>query len=403
MNKFTLSFALCLSFLGIAVGGDWLQFRGANGTGSSEETGLPVKWSHGKDKDENIRWIADLPGRGLSGVVVGGGRVFVTACDWPEQKRLFVLCFDEKSGKKLWQRSVLSTGGTMCHPRTCMAAPTPVTDGKNIYALFATADLVAYDCDGNLLWYRSLTGDYPKITNQVGMASSPVLAPGLLIVPMDNAGDSFLAGIDLKTGQNRWKAERPKGINWVTPVIRSGSEVVFQAPDELVAYDLATGKRLWGYGDSRLSEIPSPIIGENGDVLAPGSEMVALKPGEAGESPRLLWKSNKLRAGGYCTPLYYRGRVYALFSNGIMQCGDAKTGKIVWDLRLKGPISASPIAADGRIYVVNDAGLTQVVKLGDTGSIESTNSIGDEILATPAIANGAIFMRSDKHLYCVGK
>jgi outer membrane protein assembly factor BamB len=403
MNLMMKPLLLTLVLVLPAAAGDWPQFRGPGGTGASDETGLPLKWSHGKGEDENIRWVADLPGRGLSGVVVGGGRVFVTACDGPAQQRLWVLCFDEASGKKLWQRSVLATGSTLCHPRTCMAAPTPVTDGKNVYALFGTADLVAYDADGNLAWYRSLTGDYPKITNQVGMASSPILAPGLLVVPMDNAGDSFLAGIDLKTGRNRWKVERPRGINWGTPVIRARAEVVFQGADELVAYELATGNRLWSYGETKLSEIPSPIIGESGEVLSPGADLVALKPGEAGQTPQVAWKSNKLRSGGYATPLCYKGRVYTLNSIGFLLCGDARTGKVVWDLRLKGPISASPVAAGDRLYVVNDKGTTQVVKLGDTGVIEATNDVGEEISATPAIAGGAIYLRSDKHLFCIGK
>jgi outer membrane protein assembly factor BamB len=387
--------------------GDWTQFRGPGGLGSSPETGLPVKWAYGNGKNDNLRWVAELPGRGLSGVVVAGGRVFVTACDGPEQRRLIVLCFDAASGKKLWQRSVLATGGTNCNPKTCMAAPTPVTDGKNVYALFATADLVAYDSDGNLLWYRSLTGDYPAITNQVGMAASPVLAPGLLVVPMDNSGESFLAGIDAKTGKNRWKVDRPRDINWVTPVVRGG-EVLFQGAAELVAYDLETGRRNWAYPAGKLSTIPSPTLGQQGEVLVPGGEaedgLVALKPGAAGETPAVAWKSPKLRPGGYATPLAYQGKVFSLNGAGVVQCADAKTGKFLWDVRLKGPISASPVGGGGRIYVANEKGQTQVVKIGEKeGVIEATNDVGEEILATPAIAHGAIFLRSDKHLFCIGE
>jgi outer membrane protein assembly factor BamB len=382
-----------------ALAGDWAQFRGANG--ASAETGLPVKWG----KDENVRWKAELPGRGLSGVVVGGGRAFVTANDGPNQQRLLTLCFDAATGKKLWQRSVWATGGTNCHPHTCMAAPTPVTDGKNVYALFATADLVAYDADGNLIWYRSLTGDYPTITNQVGMASSPVLAGGVLVVPMDNAGESFLAGIDLKTGKNLWKKDRPRDINWVTPAVRvSGktAEVIFQGGTELVAYDAATGERRWSFGADRLSTIPSPVIGANNEVLAPGAELVALKPGDSGESPTVVWKSNKLAPVGYPTPVYYQGRIFSLTSAGIMRCGNAKDGKLLWDERVKGPVSASPVAGDGKIYVVSDRGATTVVEAGDKFKVLATNNLDDDILATPAIADGCIFLRSDKFLYCIG-
>ncbi|MFL5342927.1 MAG: PQQ-binding-like beta-propeller repeat protein [Gemmataceae bacterium] len=387
--------------IGLSLAGEWTQFRGPNGAAVSSETNVPVKW----DKNTNVRWTADLPGRGLSCPVVAGGKVYVTACDGPDQQRLLVLCFDEKTGKKLWQRSTWATGGTGCHPKTNMAAPTPVADGQAVYALFATADLVAYDADGRLLWYRSLTGDYPAITNQVGMASSPVLAPGLLVVPMDNAGDSFLAGIDLKTGQNRWKVDRPRDINWVTPAVRktaNGGEVLFLGTQELVAYDLATGSRNWSYPqDNAMGTIPSPVVGEQNEVLTPGKELVALKPGAAGQSPTVLWQSSKLRPGGYSTPLCYRGKVYSLNGAGTLFCADAKNGKPIWDVRCKGPIDASPIAAAGRIYVVSEKGVTTVVK-ADTGDIEATNDLGDEFLATPAICDGCIFLRSDKKLYCVG-
>jgi outer membrane protein assembly factor BamB len=382
------------------VAGDWPQFRGSNGSGVSEETGLPIKWS----KTEGMRWQAELPGRGLSNPVIAGGKVYVTCSSGFQENRLHVLCFDEKTGKKQWERQVWTTGGTGCHPKSCMAAPTPVTDGKAVYALFATADLVCYEADGTLRWYRSLTSDYPTITNQVGMAASPILAKDLLIVPMDNEGESFLAGIDIKTGKNRWKASRPRGINWVTPALRkSGNddEILFQAGSELVAYDLETGKPRWTYSGEDLSTIPSPIVAGT-LVLVPGKQTAALKPNENLGTPEVVWSSLKVKASGYATPLYYRDRIYTL-NGAILICADAAHGKQLWDLRLKGPIDASPIAADGRIYVVNEKGLTQVIQLGEQPEIIAENNLADDILATPAIANGAIFLRSDKMLYCIGK
>src|SRR5262249_56596500 len=131
---------------------------------------------------------------------------------------LHVLCYDEQTGKKLWARQCPATGNTACHPTTSMAAPTPVSDGKAVYALFATGDLAALDLDGTLLWYRSLVGDYPDVSNQVGMASSPALYRNVLLLPMENAIDSFSAGVDTKTGKNLWRVKRARSINWVTPV-----------------------------------------------------------------------------------------------------------------------------------------------------------------------------------------
>lgn len=381
------------------LGGDWPQFRG-NGTGVSDETNLPVKWG----KDQNVRWKADLPGRGLSGPVVAGGKVFVTACSGPDQTRLHMLAFDAATGKQLWQRTVWATGSTICHPKTCMAAPTPATDGRAVYALFATADVLACDVDGNVLWYRSLTGDYPDISNQVGMAASPVLAGDTLVVPMDNVGDSFLAGLDSATGKNRWKVARPKDINWVTPAVRKAgdrTEVVFQGGDAVVAFDAATGKPTWTYPGTGLSTIPSPVVDGN-RVLVPGGELVALSPSGPGETPKVEWSSSRLKMGGYPTPLAYRGHVYSVSSNGVLTCGDAKDGTMRWQERARGPVAASPVAADGRIYVVSEKGVTTVVKLGDKPEVEATNDLGDEFLATPAIAGGRIYLRSDKALYCIG-
>lgn len=386
----------------IACAGDWTQFRGRDGIGAADDARVPTKWS----KTENLRWKAELPGRGLSGVVIAGGRAFVTACDGPNQTRLHVLCFDASSGKKLWQRSIWATGGTGCHPKTNMAAPTPAADGKAVYALFATADLVAYDHDGNLLWYRSLTGDYPTITNQVGMASSPILAGGVLAVPMDNSGESFLAGIDPKNGKNRWKVERPRDINWVTPAVRTSgdkTEIIFQGQHELVAYDAGSGQRRWGYvSDSKLAEMPSPIVGPMGEVLTIGGDLIALQPADEGQSPKVLWRANKLRGGGYPTPLFYQDRIYSASGNGVLTCGDAKDGKIIWQERLKGPIAGSPIAVNGHIYVLSEKGVMNVVKTGKEPKMVAQNTIEDDFLATPAVADGCIFIRSDKYLYCIG-
>src|SRR5947209_14943547 len=152
---------------GLAWAGEWPQFRGPGGTAVSKEMDLPVKWS----KTEGLRYRTALPGRGLSNPVIAGGRVYLTACSGYRERRLHVLCYDETTGKKLWERQFAATGNTTCNPSTSMAAPTPATDGKAVYALFACGDLAALDCDGALLWYRSLVGDYPQLTNQVGMAA----------------------------------------------------------------------------------------------------------------------------------------------------------------------------------------------------------------------------------------
>jgi len=392
--------AILLVLREVVPAADWTQFRGPGGVAVSEETGFPLKWS----ETEGLRWKADLPGRGASSPVVAGGRVYVTASSGFKENKLHVLAFDATSGKKLWERTIWSTGSTQCHPKTCMAAPTPVTDGKAVYALFATGDLAAFDVDGNQLWYRSLVSDYPTITNQVGMASSPVLHKEVLMVPMDNAGESFLAGIDKKTGKNLWKIERARDINFLTPlVIDNGgkAEVVFPSPKELAAYDVDTGHKRWSYESADVaSGIPSPFPGKDG-LLIPGKQLVCLKPATDGTTPTELWKMSEMQTG-HMTPLYYRDHIYGVNGAGALLCVDAAKGETVWKHRLKGPFSASPVAAEGKIYLVNEEGTTFVVEPGAEPKTLATNKLKGPMLATPALADGAIFLRAEGTMYCVG-
>jgi outer membrane protein assembly factor BamB len=391
-----LSSAVLLLLSGAVSAGDWPQFRGPGGTAVSDETGLPVKWS----TTENVRWKAELPGRGVSSPVIASGRVYITAASGYKQGRLHVLCFDASTGAKRWERQVASTGRTMCHPKTSMAAPTPATDGKHVYALFATGDLAAFDRDGDLLWYRALERDYPDISNQVGMAASPVLAGETLLLPLENAGDSFALGVDVKTGRNRWKVPRTRDINWVTPLVTridGKTAALFQTSREITAYDVQTGDVLWSYGGQGLGSVPSPVMGD-GLIIVPGNPSVALRRSE-GSEPEVVWRSRKLIAA-YASPVVYKGRIYAMTAIGV-NCLDVATGEVVWQERLGHGFSASPLIADGKLYVAKEEGDTSVVQLGDTPKVVANNALKEPLLATPAIAGGAIYLRTEKHLYCI--
>jgi outer membrane protein assembly factor BamB len=389
-----------LALLPALAAADWPQFRG-DGSAVSAETGLPVKWS----KDTGIKYKVALPGRGLSNPVIAGGRVYVTACSGYRERRLHVLCLDEATGKKAWERQLVATGNTARNDVTNMAAPTPCTDGKAVYALFATGDLACFEKDGSLRWYRSLVGDYPKLTNQVGMASSPVLADGVLIVPMENVGDSFLAGLDPKTGKNLWKVKRPRALNWVTPAVfkaNGRTSVLFTGGDGAAAIDPKTGKERWSY-KAILSNIPSPATSE-GVLFLPnnGGDVRAVRPpSKDGGKPEVLWEEMKPINGGYPTPVAHGKRLYCL-TNDTVAAYSADKGERLWRLRVDGPFFASPVIGDGRLYVVNAKGRTSVVSLGDTPKVVARNDLDDAIQATPAIANGCLYLRSDKYLYCVG-
>jgi outer membrane protein assembly factor BamB len=400
MNRLLLAFAVsCSGTLGL-MAADWPQFKGSNATGISPEQNLPQDWS----KTKGIKWKAELPARGVSSPVVVGERVYVTCSGGVRDDKLYVLCFDAATGKRLWQRQLTATGSTAAHPKSCMAANTPVADETGVYALFATGDLAAFDSDGALRWYRSLVGDYPTVTNQVGMAASPVLVKDRLIVPMDNAGESFLAAIDLKYGKNLWKVERPREINWVTPIVRTvaaTTEILFDSPSGLAAYDAASGDTRW---TSKVStgSIPTGVL--DGETLyTPTGGVTAVKLGSSGPVGMPVLRAKEVQLG-MPSPLVYLGRVYGVNGQGIVSCVDTKTGKLLYKERLKGAYSASPIAGDGKIYLLSETGVCTVLNgKSDEFDILATNEIGEEGMGTPAIAGGRIFIRTDKALYAVGK
>lgn len=385
--------------LSLLLAADWPQFKGPNAAGVSDEKGLPVEWG----KDKGVKWKAALPARGVSSPVVAGGKVYVTCASGKRDDRLHVLAFDAASGKELWHRQLQATGPTAAHPMSGMAAPSPAADESGVYALFATGDLAAFDADGTLRWYRSLVGDYPTITNQVGMAASLVLAGDKLIVPMDNDGESFLAAVDTRYGKNVWKADRPKGINWVTPLVRQAgevTEVLFAGGGGTTAYDAATGKPRWVYKEAAGS-IPTASIAD-GLLYYPAGGVTAVKLGDKGAEGKPVMTARTARAG-MASPLVYQGKVFTVDGQGFVTAVDAKTGKQLYKERTKGAASASPVAGDGKVYVTSEKGVTTVIPADkDTFEPLATNDLGEEVLGTPAIAGGSLFIRTDKHLYRIG-
>ena len=386
---------LPLVLLPLALGADWRQFRGTDSTGHAGG-GAPAEFG----ADKNVAWKAALPGRGLSSPILVGGRVFVTASGGPKQDRLQVLAIDAKSGKQLWQRSFWATGPTDSHPKTSMAAPTPVSDGKRVVALFATGDVAALDPDGNVLWLRSLYEENPGATDGRGLASSPLLVAGTVVVHVENQNTSFAVGIDPATGKNRWRVERPREPNWTSPIAIPGADgkplVLLQGTTRLSALDPATGTEVWGL--SRSSDpIASSVL--SGNVLyIPGEKGLAALELQGNAAPKLLWEQAKLNPVT-ASPVVLSGRIYCL-RQGILVAGDLKTGAVVGQLRLKGPFSASLVTAGGLLYCVNEGGQAQVVRPDDKdGQVVARGELGETVLGTPAIVDGAIFLRGETHLW----
>ena len=379
---------------------DWPLFRGPLGNGVATDASVPAKFDA-----RSILWAADLPGRGLSSPIIIGDRVFVTASSGPKQDRLHVICFSASDGRKLWERQFWATGRTMCHDKTCVAAPTPASDGQRIFAIFSSNDLVCLDLDGNLLWLRGLTLDYPNASNSLGMSSSLTVADGVLIAMLENDSESFTAGIDVKTGLNRWKLDRPKMANWTSPtLIKSAggpTHVLLQSGKGVTAVEPATGKIVWSYTDGA-STIPSGTVSD-GVLYLPSQGLTALQPSPDGNSPKQLWRSGTLRPAT-SSPLVLNGRVFTLNDAGVLSCGDLADGKRLWQLRLKGPFSATPVAAGTFLYCVNEKGVLQIVDTAPPeGAVTSELDLGKTILGTPAISHGAVYVRSDGKLWKLGK
>jgi outer membrane protein assembly factor BamB len=238
----------------------------------------------------------------------------------------------------------------------------------------------------------------------VGLAASPTLWKDVLIVNLENVGESFAAGIDKTTGVNVWRVPRPRGLNWVSPLLIQNdgkTEVLLQGDDGLTAYDPGSGARKWALADKKFATIPSPTTGA-GLVFASADKFMAIRPGTTKHKPAVVWQSSKLPTG-YASPLFFDGRVYTISGGGILNCAEASMGKALWSLRVEGAFAASPLLIDGKIYLVSEEGTTTIVDPGSQAKVVATNTLQETFLASPVAVNGALFLRSDKHLYCVGE
>jgi outer membrane protein assembly factor BamB len=392
-----------IMFLALAaVGADWSQFRGPAGAGAAAGPAPPTEITSGA-----AAWKADLPGRGLSGPLVVGDRIFVTASSGRLNDRLHVLAFSAADGKKLWERTVFATGPTAAHPKTCMAAPTPASDGKRVVALFATDDLICLDLEGNVLWARCLYEEIPGATDGRGLATSPVIVGNTVIVHVETQNVSFAAGINLDTGADRWRTERPRGIVWTTPTVLpgwapgGGDLVLLQGGTRLSAVEPANGREAW-----RLERKSDPIASAlcRGDVVfVPGENGLAAYKRQPAGPPQLLWEAEKLNPVT-ASPVAVGNRLYCP-RGSVLVVGDAATGAEVGRVRLRGDaMGGSPVTAGGLIYCPAEDGQVNVLKPGDKDpTVVGSGTVGETLLATPAIADGAIYLRSDGHLWKFAK
>jgi outer membrane protein assembly factor BamB len=385
---------------------DWSCWRGPGGNAVCDQFPLPRRWS----LTENIRWKTSIPGVGFSSPILWKDRLLCTsALDGGERRS--VHCLDRKTGKLLWSRTVRDQNPEPTSAMTGHAAATPVTDGRHVIAFFGNAGVVCYDLEGKLLWQRRL-GEFEV---ELGLASSPVLYRDRVILVCDHDGDrftsfdSFLIALDLRTGKPLWKTER-RGLrrSWSTPLLVPGAggkqELVVSAQDALRGYDPDTGKPLWQVKGLTGWVAPSPVFGHGLIFAASGKNgpVLAVRPGGRDDvtATRVAWRHPT--GGPYvCSPLLYGDYLYVHNEQGILRCYQARTGKLLFKERLPGKFTASAVAGDGKVYVTNEDGTTYVLKAGPNFEVLARNALKEYTLASPALVGGQIFLRTEKHLYCI--
>lgn len=383
---------------------DWPQFRGVNASSVSNDSKLPVEF--GGESNSNIAWQTKLPGRSVGGAIVVGDQVITTSSSGMDQRRLHLISLNQQDGSIRWQQEFVARGRPFCHPTSANAAPTPASDGKNVYAFYSSNDLACVDLEGNLVWYRSLSTDFPKAGNDVGMSSSPLVVDGVCIVQVECQGDSFAAGLSCEDGSILWKRERPKQANWASPVaIQNPAKenmVVLQSRENLVALDPKSGKEFWAI-DLPCSSIPSAMA-VDGRLLVPASGITALDLSSVGASPSKLWDNNKLGANA-CSPLVVGSRIYTI-SRTVLACADIYSGELKWQARLADAKSiwSSPVVANNLLYIFTEEGKCLVVRLGDEkGEVVATNDMGESVLGSPAISGNAMYVRGISSLWKIAE
>lgn len=434
--------------LGLGIGlsaENWPQWRGPSSQGVSLETDLPTRWS----ANENLAWRASLAGLGTSSPIVWGDRVTVTsqigqsplargdahpqlARDdrslaerespiggrrqdpglTPSDVWLVFEAFGRADGKRLWEYRAKATGFLPeVHEKHNLATPTPVTDGQRVYAWFGNGQIVALDMGGRLVWTRHLGVEFGPFRTLWGHGSSPVLSGDLLILLCDHLSHAYLLAVDARTGEDRWKVDRGGDrTSHSTPLVvpgPNGAELLVNSSERIDVYDPATGKLLWFAGGPRQTPIPSAVFHGGRIFLSRGyrnSDYMAIRPGGRGDvtATHVEWQAP---SGGSYVPsiVYYDGLLYMTNDVGVMTCADAQTGERVWQHRLDGVFFASPVAGDGKVYVVSQSGETFVLRAGRKPEVLARNDLGERFLASPAISSGRIFLRSDRTLFAVGQ
>lgn len=429
--------AICLT-LRVAVSAEnWPQWRGPAGTGASSETRLPESWSD----TQNIAWKTRLGGVGVSSPIVWGERVFVTSQAGRGASRLgprlgqggdvssaerpltagaatrgrgvsfLIEALNRANGQRAWTFELPSEGDLpSVHDKHNLASASPVTDGERVYAVFGSGQVVAVDMNGKQVWTRNLAKEHAPFDINWGNGSSPTVHGGALILVCYHEVASYLLALDSRTGSQLWKTDRPRGVlSYSTPVVvpaPQGEELIVNSSAGIEAYDPVTGRALWHVNEPNQYPIPVAMHHQGVIYLSRGyrsGPYAAIRPGGRGDISKthVVWRVPT--GAPYISSLvYYEGLLYMAGDVGVVTCVDARTGALVWRERLGGLYTASPVAADGKIFLLSESGETIVLRAGPTPQVVARNKIDGRTLASPAISGGRIFIRTDDQVIAVG-
>jgi len=391
---------------------EWPDFRGPGGQGQSTTEGLPVTFG----PDRAVRWKVAIPGKGWSTPIVDGGRVFLTTAvpsgeDPPARQSLRAVCLDAASGATLWDKELFSKDMTQAksHAKNSFASPSPITDGRLVYFHFGPDGTAALDRDGAVVW----SNDSLRYDPQHGAGSSPVFAGNLVVITGDGVADPFVAALDRATGKVAWRTARPEmpepKWSFCTPLVIEAAgkmQVVSPAAHMVVSYDAATGAELWRVRyANKWSVVPRPVFTHGLVLVCSGydgpAELLAIRPDGAGDvtDTHVAWRTDDSIPHNP-SPVVVGDFVYLVADNGIASCREVESGEARWRQRLGGNYSASPVHAGGTLWIVSEQGVATSFRASPDGyEALGGGDLGEQVLASPAPAEGALFLRTAGHLY----
>ncbi len=399
--------------------GNWPRFRGPDGAGVSEAKNLPIRW----DTETNIAWKTEIPGQGWSSPIVWGDHVFLTSTT-EDGKNCHVIAVDVKTGKVLWDKIVFEQKPQNKHGKNSYATPTPVTDGKTVYAVFGSGGFAALDFEGNLRWTNQELDYY----SQHGLGPSPILYKNLLILAVNPSNreepkglgwqepwdGSFLLALDKETGKEVWRGKRGMSrIAHATPIVitvNGKDQILSPAGDVIQGFDPTDGSLIWTVKTHGEPCVPSPVMAglDTFTAAMPGDGIKAVRVDGKGDctETHLIW-TQKRNVPMIASFLYVKPCLYTTTDNGSFSCFDAGTGEFLWQKRLGGSLNPSPLYADGKFYVLSEQGATSVLKPNADPTKEpeliSKNDLEEHALASIAVAGKRLLIRTDRYLWCVGE